>query len=216
LSNSVILPTWATRLKPYLIRQLSESDAAGYLADELLDEVGWALYVRCDSFIIACEARQRQAPCPVCGEFVFHGLKPKEILHCPTCGWECTWRAYYDTIRNQQLDGGPEVVALFQQYMDAFPKTVEPAHKMLLIDGLIHGFHHFLTSGRRRRPVGINLISGHLDFVVDFLDHLSYDPSSTPGPRQNLSCGGKKSILQHPGREKRKSHKFLDVLKGLR
>jgi hypothetical protein len=216
MSNSVILPKWAPRLKPYLIRLLYESDAAGYLHDELLDKVGWVLYMRCDSFIKACEARQGQAPCPVCGEFVFHGLKPKEILHCPTCGWECTWRAYYDTIKNQQLDGGPEVVALFQYYIDAFPKAVEAVQKMLLIDGLIHGFHHFLTSGRTRRPVGINLISGYLNFVVDFLDHLSYDPSSTPGTRQNLELWREKINSSASSKGKKKSNKFLDVLRGLR
>lgn len=37
---------------------------------------------------------------------------------------------------------------------------------MLAIDGLIHGFHYILTSGPTRRLVGINLIRGHLDFVV--------------------------------------------------
>ena len=186
MKNSIILPTWAPRVKPFLIRRLYESDAHGCLDDELLDEVGWALYARCVSFVKACEAKQGRAHCPACGGVVPHDLKPKEILHCSACGWECTWRAYYETIKNQQLDGGPEVVALFQQFMDSYPKVSEPAQKMLLIDGLIHGFHHFLTSGRTRRPVGINLISGHLEFVVNFLDSLSYGPGSTPSTRQNL------------------------------
>jgi hypothetical protein len=204
VSDSFILPTWAPRVKPYRIRQLYESDAAGCLDDELLDQVGWALYARCSSFIKACEARQGRAPCPVCGAAVSHGLKPKEILHCPACGWECTWRAYSDTIRNQQLDGGPEVIALFQQFMDTFPKAIEPAQKMLLIDALIHGFHHFLTSGQTRRPVGINLISGHLDFVVDFLDHLSYSPGSTPGTHQNLEEWREKMTKSPHWKQKRK------------
>ena len=70
--------------------------------------------------------------------------------------------------------------------MDTFPNVKEPAQKMLVIDGLIHGFHHFLGSGRTRRPVGIKLIDGHLEFVVDFLDKLSYGSGSTPGTQQTL------------------------------
>jgi len=186
MKKTFILPTWAPRVKPYLIRQLYESDAAGLLDTELLDKVGWALYARCDSFIKACDARKGCALCPVCGEVVSHALKPKEIMRCPSCGWECTWRAYSETIRNQQLDGGPEVILLFQQYLDQFPKAHSPAEKMLAIDALIHGFHHFIRSGRTRRPVGINLIDGHLDFVIDFLDRLSVGPGSTPGVQQTL------------------------------
>jgi len=110
------------------------------------------------------------------------------MIHCPSCGWECPSQVYLDTIKNQQLDGGPEVIALFQQYINAFSKAKEPAEKMLIIDGLIHGFHHFLRSGRTRRPVGINLIDGHLEFVVNFLDHLSYGTGSTPGTQQTFEA----------------------------
>ena len=181
MKPAYLLPDWAPRLKPFLIRRLYESDANGLLDLELLDKVGWALYSRCASFLDAAEARQGRVRCPACRRVVISGPQSKTLIHCPVCGWECTLRAYMDSFKNQQLDGGPEVVELFQNYFDAFPKAKDASEKMLAIDALIHGFHHFLTSGRTRRPVCINLIDGHLEFVVQFLDKLTYGPGSTPG-----------------------------------
>jgi len=185
MSPSQILPTWAPRVKPYLIRRLYERDAQRLCDEDLLNEVARALYSRCESFIIAMEAGHGRARCPVCGTMVFHTFQAKEILHCTKCGWECTWQDYAKTIRNQQLNGGPEVVGLFQDYIAQFPKVHLPTEKMLLIDMLIHGFHHFLRSGRTRRPVAVNLIDGNLEFVVYFLDRLTYGPGNTPGLQQN-------------------------------
>jgi hypothetical protein len=200
--KTTILPTWAPRVKPYLIRRLYESDAQGILDLELLETVGWGLYSRCDSFLLAAQARQGKVPCPACGTIILLGSRPKGILNCPVCGWECSSKDYLDTLKNQQLNGGPEVVALFQHYVDEFPQALEPTRKMLLIDELIHGFHHFLVSGRTRRSVGINLISGHMEFVVDFLDHLSYGPGSTPGVQETLQQWQEKIHSQAAGKRK--------------
>jgi len=104
MRSSFILPTWAPWVKPYLIRQFYESDAAGCLDDALFDKVSWSLYVRCDSFI-------------------------------------CWYDPWFPPFSNQQTDA----------------------------------------------PTGWDLlIGGRLDIVVDFLDHLSYGPSSTTGIQQNL------------------------------
>ncbi len=192
------LPTWAPKVKPYLIRRLYESDALGRLDDALLDEVGWALAARCQSFIQAMAAAQGQAPCPRCGTVISHHNRPKEELRCPGCGWTCLWRDYSGTIRNQQLNGGPEVVALFQDYLQAFARAATPAEKMLAVDQLIHGFHHYLTSGRVRRSVGVNLIVGDLNFVVDFLDQLTYGPANTPGLNETFTdWQGKAHPVKH-------------------
>ncbi len=185
MKTSGLLPVWAPRIKPYLIRRLYESDARGIYDDELLNEVGWELYSRCESFIQAMQASQGKTRCPVCGAVVLHSLAAAEIQRCAACGWECPWRDYLKTIRNQQLNGGPEVVELFQNYVEQFPKADEPPKKMLLIDILIHGFHHYLSSGRTRRPVGVNLIDGDLQFVMEFLDRLTYGSRSTTGLEQN-------------------------------
>ena len=175
------LPTWAPRLKAYLIRRLYEKDAAGIQDDELLEQVGWALHARCQSFVWAMEATQGRAHCPACSQVVVHHLKSQETLHCSGCGWECTWRDYWKTIRNQQLNGGPEVVAIFQDFVEQFPRAQAYPEKMILVDQLIHSFHHYLRSGRTRRPVAVNLLDGSLEFVLNFLDELSYRPGSASG-----------------------------------
>jgi hypothetical protein len=172
---------WAPRIKAHLIHRLYESDAQGRLDEELLDRVGWELYSRCQGFLQADQACKGSAVCPTCGETVLHGLRKNDRLLCTACGWECLWGDYLQTIRNQQLNGGPEVAALFQEFVDGYPLAQKPAEKMVWIDRLIHGFHHFLRSGRTRRPVGVNLIDGDLQFVIEFLDQLSYGESSTPG-----------------------------------
>ena len=182
-----ILPVWAPRLKPYLLRRLYEKDAQGIVDEDLINEVGWALHARCQSFLQAGESMQGRTRCPVCATLIQHSLRSMTPLRCPECGWECVWRDYAATITNQQLSGGPEVVALFQEYAGSFPKAKEPAEKMLLIDQLIHGFHHYLTSKRTRRPVGVNLIDGSLIHVIEFLDQLTYGPGSTPGLQETYA-----------------------------
>jgi hypothetical protein len=176
-----LLPAWARRVKPHLIRRLYENDAHGLRDPELVDEAGWALLTRCQSFLQADEAMRGRARCPACGETVQHTHRSTEVLRCAACGWECAWKQYAATIQNQQLNGGPEVIALFQSFVERFPQAQGYTAKMLLIDGLIHGFHHYLRSGRTRRPVGVNLIDGDLGFVIEFLDRLAYSPGSTPG-----------------------------------
>lgn len=123
MTSSQKLPTWAPRVKPRLIRRLYENDAQGLCDEDLLNEVGWALYSRCESFITAIEASHGRVRCPGCGEIVFHHLKTSEVLHCWVCAWECTYKAYNETIRNQQLNGGPEVVGLFQDYINYGPQN---------------------------------------------------------------------------------------------
>ena len=54
---------WAPRARPELIRRLYESDAAGLLDGELVDEVGYALLLRCKT--IQCVTERR---CPECHE----------------------------------------------------------------------------------------------------------------------------------------------------
>jgi hypothetical protein len=189
-----IAPTWAARLKAHKLRRLYESDAQGMPDSTLLDEVGWALYARCQSFILAKQARAGSVTCPTCGSSIAENPRPKDLLGCQACGWSCTYHALLESTKNQQLDGGSEVVELFQHYCDVFPQAKELTEKMLLIDNLIHGFHHYLRSGRTRRPVGINLIDGHLDFVIEFLDQLAYGPASTPGTQQTHQAWRKNAV----------------------
>lgn len=173
------LPEWAPRVPQALIRRLYETDARGIYDDDLIDEVAWAFYMRCDSFIRAVEATQGRVRCPACGETVYHHSNPDEVLTC-ACGWELLWRDYFRTIQHKQLSGAEPVLALFREYMRRLPDADGPRQKMLLIDRLIHEFHRDLKDDPTR-TTGINLIEGRYHEVVDFLDNLTYGEGSTPG-----------------------------------
>jgi ribosomal protein L37AE/L43A len=181
-SNPPIPPAWAPRLKQSLIRRLYEADAQGIHDDELLDEVGWGLRARCESFITAVEAARGRVKCPECGQVVLHQPGADEILRCSGCGWEMAWRAYFKTFQHKQLSGAEAVLALFGEFVAQFPAARTPQEKMLLIDRLIHGFHYNLQFGFTR-AAGVNLIEGNYHEVVDFLDRLTYGEGSTPGTR---------------------------------
>lgn len=52
------------------IRRLYETDAKGIYDGDLIDEVGYGLLARCESFIRANRARAGEVPCPECGQIV--------------------------------------------------------------------------------------------------------------------------------------------------
>ena len=170
------LPTWAPRVKQRDIRRLYETDARGIYDADLIDEVGYGLLARCESFITANRAREGELPCPECGRTV----RREEVLRCP-CGWTLPWAEYFKTIHRKQLSGAEPVLAQFRDYVQAFRAARTPREKMLLIDRLIHGFHWYLKTGGPTRPVAVNLIEGRLRQVVAFLDELTYGPQGTPG-----------------------------------
>ncbi len=177
------LPTWAPRLKQQQIQTLYENDAQGMCDQELLDEVGWGLYSRCKSFMAANEAVAGRLECPGCGTIVHHTRQPEEILHCPACGWELPWKEFFQTIQHKQLSGAAPVIAIYQDFVDRFPRAADNREKMLLIDILIHAWHWNAHHGNTR-AAGVNLIEGNYHQVIEFLDRLSYGPGSTPGASQ--------------------------------
>jgi hypothetical protein len=179
-----MLPKWSPRIPKHKIRKLYELDAKGICDDELVDDVGFTLLARCQSFIEANMAVAGKAPCPVCRNLVMHNCDKAEKLKCEACGWELTWGAYFGTIQRKQLSGAGPVIELFQDYVQGFLKGQSYQEKMYQIDRLIHGFHWHQKHGATR-PVAVNLIEGRLADVVEFLDRLSYGQESTSGIQEN-------------------------------
>jgi len=186
VATEPVLPQWAPRVKQAHIRRLYELDAQGICDEELIDEVGWSLLARCESFIEAVEATRGQVRCPGCGATVLRAKLPDEVLRCIGCGWELLWSEYFKTIQHKQLSGADPVLELFQGYIEQFRRATEPRRKMLLIDQLLHGFH---WNGRfgATRAVAVNLIEGRYRDVLNFLDHLTYGEASTPGMDATLT-----------------------------
>jgi hypothetical protein len=173
------LPTWAPRVTQREIRRLYETDAQGIYDQDLINEVGYGLLARCESFITACRARQGELPCPECGRTV----QRAETLICP-CGWTLPWADYFKTIQHKQLSGAEPVLAQFREYVRTFPAARTLQEKMVRIDTLLHGFHWYFKTNAPTRPVAVNLIEGRLGDVVAFLEELTYGEGSTPGLRE--------------------------------
>jgi hypothetical protein len=185
-----IRPVWAPRVPQGDIRRFYEMDARGIYDQELIDEVGYALLFRCQSFIEAVAATQGKARCPRCSAVVEHSGEKEQLLRC-NCGWELTWGEYFKTIQHKQLSGAEPVLEQFRTFVQAFPRSQSLQEKTLLIDRLIHGFHWYFKTNGPTRPVAINLIEGRLDEVVAFLDNLTYSEKSTPGTHENREEWGK-------------------------
>jgi hypothetical protein len=180
------MPAWAPRVPKHKIRQLYETDAMGIYDRSLIDEVGYALLARCESFITANRAVAGEVTCPRCGAIVSHTGQKEALLCCP-CGWELTWGAYFRTVQHKQLSGAEPVLRLFREYVAAYPAAPTPQERMLLIDRLLHGFHWYYKEDTPTRPVAINLIEGRLGDVIAFLEELTYGEKSTPGMKQVFS-----------------------------
>ncbi len=179
-------PSWAPRVPKHKIAQLYATDAKGIVDEELIDEVGYAIFARCKSILAATEAARGRAGCPKCKQIIKHSGGKEEILQCNSCQWQGSWKAYQKSYQHKQLSAGG-MEQFFKEYVDQFPKTRRPREKMILIDTLIHRYHWEMTADISR-PGAVNLISGRMRDVIDFLDKLSYGEKSTPTTKENKAA----------------------------
>jgi predicted RNA-binding Zn-ribbon protein involved in translation (DUF1610 family) len=173
---------WASRVNPALVRRLYESDARGFVDEELIDKVGYALYARCQSILQATEAHAGRVICPECGALVIRASTPSDktaILDCAGCGWRVRWADYFKTFQDKHLVGGG-AVAFHAEFVERYRRASSPRDKMLAIDRLIHAFHWELVQ-RPGRSAARELIyaKSHQDLLT-FLDTLAYGEQSGP------------------------------------
>jgi predicted RNA-binding Zn-ribbon protein involved in translation (DUF1610 family) len=181
MSSGSEKPRWAPKVSQAKIRLLYERDAQGIIDVDLIDEVGWALWERCDSILIVTAAHHGHVPCPIC-ETVIERQNPwsdGETVECAKCGWHIPWANYHQSYRSKQLFGA-NAVDVFSTYHEAFPRVQTAQEKMVLMDQLIHAFHMSLQHGIGR-PAAANLIEGSLKEVIDFLDKLTSGQASATG-----------------------------------
>jgi hypothetical protein len=177
-SNAMI--RWAAKVPQWKIRRLYETDARGIIDDERIDEVGWALWERCDSILTVTAAHHGLVRCLACGNDIERQQNPPadESIICGACGWQISWQTYHQSYRGKQLFGA-NAVDVFKAYHQAFPQAQGASARMLLIDQLIHAFHVALTE--IGRPAAANLIEGSLAEVIQFLDTLTSSGASATG-----------------------------------
>jgi hypothetical protein len=174
------IPHWASKVSQAKIHLLYQKDAKGIVDFELIDEVGWALWERCDSILIVTAAHNGHVLCPICGKVIErqNPWSADEIVKCEKCGWHILWATYHGTYRSKQLFGA-NAVSIFEAYHKVFPKAQITQEKMVLIDQLIHAFH--IGVKEIGRPVAANLIEGSLKDVIHFLEKLTSGGASATG-----------------------------------
>ncbi len=171
---------WSPRVPKRMLRRLYELACQGIWDDELIDDVGMILYMRCRDILSIHRAKsERKVACPRCdtrGELSLidrHGPRD-ELLECPECKWSLTWHQYQSTFQRRQLNPGG-AVDYFEAFVQQYERARSPQEKVLAIDRVIHEFHYSKKNDPDQpiRPAGVNLIVGRLEEVVAFLDELS-------------------------------------------
>ncbi|MCH8850021.1 MAG: hypothetical protein IIC89_04270 [Chloroflexi bacterium] len=173
---------WARRVEQHKIRRLYALDAEGIVDAELIDEVGYAMYARCESIRTVTEAHSGRPACPRCRTVLTHSWRKDESIVCD-CGWQATWGQYLKSYQGKQLHGGGAFPA-FAEFLERWPRADNPRDRLLLIDALLHACHANADFGATR-PAAVNLIEGKMNEVSRFLDELAYGDLSTPGTAAN-------------------------------
>ena len=176
---------WAKRVPQAMISKLYNQSAAGICDDDLADEVGWALFARCESIISATNGfEEKTLICITCGKDI---PLADNVFECP-CGFHATWEEFKKSYKGKQLHAA-NAMPIFLTFRKDFPKMKTFGEKLICIDVLIHSFHLKMSYYRTlpnydiedesvelNRPVGANLIEGTLTEVILFLDKLSAIP----------------------------------------
>ncbi|MCL2159035.1 MAG: hypothetical protein FWH48_06485 [Oscillospiraceae bacterium] len=186
---------WSKKVSQESIARLYNQSASGICSDELVDEVGWALYARCESIVsVTGGFEKKRLLCPKCGGEV--PLTKENSFDCP-CGFCATWDEFRASYKNKQLYAA-NALPIFKDYQRDFPRAKTYGEKLICIDMLIHSFHiknsYDKTAENYKnpkdedialnRPTGANLIEGSLSEVILFLDKLSSIEGYSKGKEQ--------------------------------
>jgi hypothetical protein len=172
---------WTPKVPQAKIWALYQSESRGLADETLIDEVGFALYQRCQSIIMVSECRR--VVCPRCARTVVcagERWSREQPIVCPDCGWGATYGQYRDSWRHQDLQGGNAMYA-FRAFVEGYERAA-PRERMLLIDRLINAFHWSLKHSRRHGPAATQLIAGSAEQVLALLDRLA-GSAATPDVR---------------------------------
>ena len=159
---------WPAKVSRNDLRRLYQSDAAMMTDAELLDDIGLTLSVRCQ---IASALYDLLATGPIKCMARATILAGRGALPCG-CGRAYTYHAYRKAYREDNMPRGA-ASETFDRFVADWESAASAGTKMRLIDGLIHAFHIAAISGKRGRPVGVNLIQETKKQIIDLIEELS-------------------------------------------
>jgi hypothetical protein len=172
---------FAPKLPVALIVRLYRSDALGARDEELLADVGWRLYARCQDVLLVSDSMVRCPECRTVFEVPWIGQHSQRAAACPGCGWSTTAGQYHASWRHHDLLGA-NARSAFSAFVERYPGAATYQERMLLIDRLVHAVHK--GGGLAAR----NLFEGRARQIVDQLDELAGRPGgrgrTPPHPRQ--------------------------------
>lgn len=190
-------PRWAGRVPKWKIKQLYKDDARGIHEEDLINDVAYTLFARCESMLMAEAARCGRAACPVCEAVVEHTALRDCILTCENCGWAGSWNVYRKSFDGLHLIA-PGLHPFCREYIQRLPGARTPRERMFCIDWLIHRCH-WEDTALPGQPGAASLIEGRAQDVNAFLSALSSGNRETPGigdPRQYWSTAQMEQIAK--------------------
>ena len=128
---------WSRSVSRDKIRRLYESDARGMLDEELLDDVGYGIYARCEDMLEVAEADKGRVKCRNCGNIIVRqegeeaehpgvgtvlGGGEAEMLKCDECSWQTTWGEYCKSLRGKNMRPS-RCEHLFEAFIRQWPST---------------------------------------------------------------------------------------------
>jgi len=159
---------WAAKIHPNILKKFYDMSASGVIDDEIVDDVGIRLYLRCESMVMIS---QKSLYCPECkSKIIIAGEQGN--LTCNNCDFTFTIEEYRRSFTHRELLLG-NAAPYFEKYYNEYPKCRTANEKIIMIDTLIHSFHIDIKTGAVNRIAGNNLIEGSHAQVVSLLDELS-------------------------------------------
>ena len=161
---------WPSKLEVNKLKQLYTEDSKGIQNEELADEIGICLYIRCKDGKEDMELMDQYAiRCHNCNAVI----TGKEDFRECTCGNQYSYKEYRRSYRRNNMPTGA-AARVFDEYIKAWVWAKDYSSKMILIDKLLHEFHLSLISGTVHRPVAMNFIDGTREKIEKIINDLAY------------------------------------------
>lgn len=160
---------WPGKLNLTMLRKLYLLDAKGIGNEELADDIGLALLLRCQYGRSDIELMNQNAiRCHHCGKIIYGTTDFREC----SCGYQYSYKEYRRSYHRNNMPSGA-ASKIFNQFVIDWPGAKSYKDKMILIDGLLHEFHLSLVSGTVHRPVAMNFIDGSRQKIEEIITGLS-------------------------------------------